>query len=66
MTRASTYPIAISLSVLLAGCAADGGGGGDDGVVDEDPCDFASDRYLPYEVGMTWTYQVTNLESGAR
>jgi hypothetical protein len=68
MTRTSTSSIVILLSTFLAACAADGGGGGggDDVVDDDDPCGFASDRYLPYEVGMTWTYQVTDLETGAR
>lgn len=55
--------IAIVLCVSLAACAADDGGGG---VTDPDACGFDSDRYLPYEVGMTWSYQVTDLGSGER
>jgi hypothetical protein len=47
------------LGLLLAACG--GGGSGDD--VDAGPppdCGFASDRYLPYQVGFQWTYQVTD------
>lgn len=54
--------IAIALCLFLPACADDDGGG----VTDPDPCGFASDRYLPYEVGMTWSYQVTDLGSGER
>jgi hypothetical protein len=53
---------AIALCLLVPACAADDGGG----VTDPDPCGFASDLYLPYEVGMMWSYRVTDLSSGER
>lgn len=55
----------IACSLMLAACPGDGGATDDD-LTDEDVCGFDSDRYLPYEVGLTWTYQVTDLQSGAR
>ena len=60
-----------ALGAALAGCAACGGGDGDDGSGSdgggggEDPCGFASDDYLPYQVGFSWTFSVTDLGTGA-
>ncbi|HWM86194.1 MAG TPA: hypothetical protein VNO33_10165, partial [Kofleriaceae bacterium] len=41
----------------------DGGDGGDDGGVD---CGFEGEDYLPYAVGHTWTYRLTDLDDGER
>jgi hypothetical protein len=47
------------LTLCLAACGGgDGPSGGD--------CGFASDRYLPYEAGNSWTYQITDLSTGMR
>ncbi|HUS67089.1 MAG TPA: hypothetical protein VMZ28_21275 [Kofleriaceae bacterium] len=56
-------------AVLLAAC---GGGGDDDSDGSgadgggEGECGFDGDSYLPYEVGYTWTYRLTDLGSGER
>jgi hypothetical protein len=60
--------IIISLA-LLAACGDDGNSTTDGGGPDGDPataCGFGSDRYLPYDVGFTWTYRITDLSSGAK
>lgn len=51
----------VLLAILLAGCGADG-----TGMTSQDVCGFGSDRYLPYEPGFTWTYLVTDVETGER
>jgi len=55
--------LACCLPLVIAGCGAEGG---DDGPLPDDVCGFGSDRYLPYQLGFTWSYQVTNVESGER
>ncbi len=60
----------IAYMALLLAFGACGGGSGDD---DDDNgpdaavdiCGFDSDRYLPYEVGFTWEWRVTDLTSGS-
>jgi hypothetical protein len=47
---------ALLLALLVTGCGSDGGG--------DSECGFASDRYLPYDVGMSWTYRITDVGSG--
>ena len=63
VTHTAQRYLGVVILALAMGC---GGGNGDDAVDagDADPCGFASDRYLPYEVGFTWEYQVTDLASG--
>ena len=55
--------LGVALLAVAMGC---GGGNGDDSVdaAVADPCGFSSDRYLPYGVGFTWEYRVTDLASG--
>jgi hypothetical protein len=64
-----------SLVLCLALAACGGGGdddnpgadGGDDDDPDasaDDPCGFASESYLPYEVGNSWTFKITDLGNG--
>lgn len=57
----------VYLALALAIGACGNGSGDDDDVADAavDVCGFASDRYLPYEVGFTWEWRVTDLTSGA-
>lgn len=50
--------------VTVGACGSDPGGGGADGG-GSSPCGF-EDRYLPYQVGYSWGYQVTDLGSGER
>jgi hypothetical protein len=54
---------------LVAACGGDDGGDdgddGDDGG-DASDCGFAGDDYLPYAVGHTWSYRLTDLDSGER
>ncbi len=53
------------LTVFLTACG--GGGMADDDDDDEPSCGFASasTRFLPYEVGNSWTYEVTDPATGA-
>jgi len=55
------------LALALAVCACGNSSGDDDDVADAavDLCGFSSDRYLPYQVGFTWEWRVTDLTSGA-
>jgi hypothetical protein len=46
------------------GASPDGGDGDGDG--DGDVCGFGTSEYLPYDVGVTWTYRLTDLGSGER
>ena len=41
----------------------DGGSSGDGGA-GADPCGFNSTRFLPFDVGNTWSYRVTDTNSG--
>ncbi len=53
----------VVVTLALVGCG--GSSSGDD--VDaggNDPCGFGSDRYLPYQVGFSWEFRVTDLSSG--
>lgn len=69
MMKLKRSSLSVSLTaVLLAAC---GGGGDDDGSgadggSGEGECGFAGDSYLPYEVGYSWTYRLTDLGSGER
>ena len=51
---------------MLALAAACGGDSGGDGDGDGDNCGFpdSSDQYLPYDLGYSWTYRVTDLGGG--
>lgn len=49
--------------ILSFACGGDDDGG--DGV-DPGMCGFGSDEYLPYQAGFSWTYQITDLVSGAK
>lgn len=54
------------LSGLLIGCGGSGASGSDAGpdAGPDGPCGFES-RFLPYQVGYSWTYRVTDLGTGA-
>lgn len=67
-SQRSTFLAPVLTTLLAAAC---GGGGDDDGGSGADAgpggdCDFNSDDYLPYEVGFTWTYRLTDLATGER
>jgi len=51
----------VRLALALCLTTACGGASGGDDVVD---CGFASDRYLPYEVGFHWEYRVSDPTNG--
>lgn len=50
--------ILLAALALTTACGEDGGTGSD--------CGFDGNAYLPYAVGYTWTYQVTDLGDGSR
>lgn len=55
---------ALVLAFSLAACGGSEGGG----VIGpgDDVCGFGSARLLPFEAGLTWSYQVTNVQTGQR
>jgi hypothetical protein len=59
------YPALLLISAAsLAGCGDDPADGADAAPAGQ--CELGSDRYLPFEPGMHWTYQVTELDTGER
>jgi hypothetical protein len=69
MRRPPLQLLAPVLATMLAACGGgddDGDGSGPDGGGEPGECDFGSDEYLPYEVGFTWTYRLTDLGTGER
>ena len=75
--RRAASASALVVAAALAGCGGESrDGGGPDGGVDPGGdaggdggagvCGFAGDAYLPYAAGNTWTYRLTDLDSGQR
>lgn len=56
----------LAVGSLLVMAACSGGGDDDGGDGGDDICGFGSDEYLPYLAGFSWTYQITDLVSGAK
>jgi hypothetical protein len=63
MTMTTHRLLVLVLASGLVGC---GTTDGDPGTIAEDLCGFGSERYLPYQPGFTWTYQITDVGSGQR
>ena len=57
--------VALLCGLAVAGCGGGNGSGGDGGGGD-DPCGFGNDDFLPYEVGFSWSFRVTDLGTGNR
>lgn len=66
MCSASPRSFLLALATLGCGCGSGPGAAPDGGATAEDVCGFGSDRFLPYSVGNSWTYEVTDLGDGAR